>query len=253
MLPAILTAEVVGFLVVFARLGAMVMLFPGIGDESIPTTIRLALALLMTFVIYPTVLMSLPAMPTTILALASLMGREIVLGLMLGGAVRILMQSLHVAGTIIANQSGLAAALMFDPAMGAQGTLVTRFLGLLGVMTVFALDLHHLLIAGIARSYALFSASGPLMVDDFANAVTGLVAQSFALGVQLSAPFLILGVVFNVGLGLVSRLVPQLQVFFIALPLSVLLSLALLMVTVGMMLSVFAEAFAATLGRLLGT
>jgi flagellar biosynthesis protein FliR len=251
-MPGYLTNDVLGYLLVFARIGGMLMLMPGLGDDNVPVRVRLTFALLVSAVVYPVVFLQLPSMPTSLEGLAGLLGREVVLGLMLGAAVRILMQALHVAGTIIANQSGLAAAMMFDPGAGGQGTIFTRYLGLMGLVVIFSADIHHIMIEGLVRSYALFEARGGLMVEDFAKGTTQAVAASFALGVQLSAPFLVMGVVFNVGLGLISRLVPTLQVFFVAMPLGILLSFALLLAVIGMTLTVFADRFAAALRALLG-
>jgi flagellar biosynthesis protein FliR len=250
--PSYLTNDILGFFIVFARIGAMIMLMPGLGDDGVPTRVRLSIALLVTIITYPVVFLQLPAMPNTLVALAATLGREVVLGLMLGGAVRILMQSMHVAGTIIATQSGLASALMFDPSAGTQGTVVSRFLTVVGLTIMFAANIHHLFFEGIVRSYALFAANGDLMTEDFAMGVTRAVAQSFALGVQLSAPFLVLGIVLNVGLGLISRLIPTLQIFFVAMPIGILLSFILLLAVFGLMLSVFADTLAQSIRLLMG-
>jgi flagellar biosynthesis protein FliR len=251
-MPAYLTADVVGFFLVFSRVAAMLSLFPAIGDESIPVRIRLLLALLTAIVIYPAVFLALPRNPESLEALAFAIGREVLIGLMIGTAVRMLMQALHVAGTIIANQTGFATAMLFDPTMGGQTAVVTRFMALVAVLMVFTTSSHHLLIAGMARSYSLFGASTPLSAADFATWTTELVSQSFALGVQLSAPFLVFGIVFNAGLGLLSRLVPTIQSFFIAQPLSLILSLALLMSLIGTMMMVFINRFREALAPILG-
>jgi flagellar biosynthesis protein FliR len=251
-MPDILTADVIGFFIVFARVGAMLSLLPGLGDESLPVRFRLMLGLLLTVLIYPTVFLQLPPNPKSLEALAAVLGKEILIGLIIGGAVRILMQALHVAGTVIANQVGLATAMLFDPSMGGQATVVTKFLGLIGVLMIFATNTHHIMIAGMARSYALFSPTAPMLTADFAQWTILLVSQSFALGIQLAAPFLVFAIIFNVGLGLITRLTPTVQAFFIAQPLSIMLALALLMSLLGTMMTVFISRFQQALGPLLG-
>ena len=251
-MPAYLTVDVVGLFLVFARVAAMLSLFPAIGDESIPARIRLLLALLTSVVIYPAVFLHLPSAPKSLDALAFALGRELLIGLMIGTAVRILMQALHVAGTVIANQTGFATAMLFDPTMGGQTVVVTRFLALVAVVMVFATNTHHLLIAGMSRSYMLFGASTPLRIADFAHWSTDVTAQCFALGIQLAAPFLVFSIVFNAGLGLMARLVPTIQSFFIAQPLSILLSLTLLLTLIGTMMMVFIHRFRDALGTVFG-
>jgi flagellar biosynthesis protein FliR len=251
-MPSALTADVLGFFIVFARLGAMMSLLPGLGDESLPVRFRLLLALLLTILIYPTVFLQLPPSPKSLEALAGVLAKETLIGLIIGGAVRILMQALHVAGTVIANQIGLATAMLFDPSMGGQATVVTKFLGLVGLVMVFATDTHHIMIAGMTRSYALFGPTAPMLTADFAQWTIQLVAQSFALGIQLSAPFLVFAIIFNVGLGLMSRMTPTIQVFFIAQPLSIMIALALLLTLLGTMMTVFITRFREALTPLLG-
>jgi flagellar biosynthesis protein FliR len=251
-MPTVLTADVIGFFIVLARVGAMMTLMPGLGDETVPVRFRLMLALFLTLLIFPTVFLQLPPSPKSLEALTAVLGKEMLIGLIIGGAVRILMQSLHVAGMMIANQSGLASAMLFDPSMGGQATVITKFMGLIGVLMVFSTNTHHLMIGGMTRSYALFAPTAPLMLADFAKWTTLIVGQSFALGIQLSAPFLVFGIIFNVGLGLITRLTPSIQAFFIAQPLSIMLSLALLMSLIGTIMMVFITRFREALMPLLG-
>lgn len=251
-MPSALTADVLGFFIVFTRIGAMMSLLPGLGDDSLPVRFRLLLALLLTVVIFPTVFLLLPPSPKSLEALAGVLGKEMLIGLIIGGAVRMLMQALHVAGTMIANQIGIASAMLFDPSMGGQASVVTKFLGLIGVMMIFTTNTHHVMIAGMARSYALFGPTAPMMTADIAQWTIMIVSQSFALGIQLAAPFLLFGIIFNVGLGLISRLTPTIQVFFISQPLSLMLALALLMSLIGTMMTVFITRFREALMPLLG-
>jgi flagellar biosynthesis protein FliR len=252
-MPEALTPQVIGFFILFARLAAMTMLLPGVGDDSVSPRIRLMFAVLLTIILYPVLAFRLPETPTTVLGMAGVLIGEILVGLLLGGAVRIILSALHLAGTIIGMQSGLAAAMVFDPTSGGQAIILSRFLGLIGILVVFASNTHHLLIAGMAKSYALFPIGGDIVSGDFAKFATMMVGNSFLLGVQLSAPFLVFGVVFNLGLGLMSRLAPTLQVFFIAQPLSILLALALLMATLSAMMTWYSAQFVAFLRPILGS
>ncbi len=239
-------------MLVFARVGVMLSLMPGFSDESTPVRLRLMLGLFLSAIIYPTVLLDLPPTPKSVPTLAVLLFHEIVLGALLGGASRLVLQSLHIAGSIIANQIGLAAATLFDPSQGGQATVVTRFMGVVGVVLIFASGLHHSLIIGVVHSYALFSPCSPIMTADFAKMTIDIVAQTFALGVQLAAPFLIFGLIFNFGLGLISRLVPAIQIFFVAQPLTMLFGFALFAAVIGTTMTVFVAHFQALLEPMIG-
>jgi len=115
------------------------------------------------------------------------------------------------------------------------------FLTMLGVTLLFATDMHHLVIAALNDSYSLFEPGELPATGDIAALITRTVAGAFRIGVQLSAPFIVFGLLFNIGLGVLARLMPQMQVFFVALPLSILLGLILLVLVVGAMMGVFLD------------
>lgn len=251
-MPEVLTPQIILFFLVFARIGSVMMLLPALGDQAIPAQVRLAVALLVSIVVLPTVMLALPVTPKSFPGFASLLIGELLIGLMLGAAVRLFMNALQIAGTIIGMQSGLAIAMAFDPSQGGQIAIQARFLSMTALLLIFVTDLHHLMLAGIVRSYSAFPPGAPAMAGDFGQMAIYLVGQSFALGVQLAAPFLLYGVLFNVGLGVLARLVPTMQVFFIAQPLSILLSFLLWFMVLGMMMQVFLTRFADTFNAIFG-
>lgn len=232
-------AQIFAFLLVFARLGTMVMLLPALGETAVPPRVRLALALAISLVMLALVQNNLPAMPDSVFPLFFLLFGEIVIGLFVGASARLLMSALHVAGTVIAYHTGLAAAQAFDPAQGGQSAIVSSFLTLIGVTMIFVTGLHHVMVAAMYDSYTLFPPGDLPAVNDFAMMATRTVAQSFRLGIQMSAPFLVYGLIFNIGLGLVARLMPQLQVFFIAMPLNIMLGFSILMFVIGTVMAWF--------------
>ncbi len=146
---------------------------------------------------------------------------------------------------MIAQQLGLGFVTAVDPTQGQQGVLVGNFLTLLGVTLIFATDLHHLVIAALNDSYSLFRPGEIPLLGDVAALTTRTVAAAFHIGIQLSAPFLVFGLLFNLGLGVLSRLMPQMQVFFVGMPLSILLGFLILLLVVGAMMGTFLGSFEA--------
>jgi flagellar biosynthetic protein FliR len=219
-------------LLVFARIGAALMLLPGFGEIYVLPRTRLLLALAITLVVTPLVATGLPKLPTTPIELFLLLGGEIVVGIFLGTLVRILVSALHVAGTIVGFSSSLSSANIFDPQNATQGSLIGTFLGVTGIVMVFVADLHRLMLSAVVDSYTLFVPGRALPWGDFSNLMTQTVAHAFGLGFQLSAPFLVVGLVFYLGLGLINRLMPQIQVFFIAMPLQIALAFFIMALTI---------------------
>ena len=218
---------------VFARVGAMVMLMPGIGDPVVPPRIRLSFALLMSLLLAPLVYLSIGPVPTSVGALGGAVIHEVLIGLMIGGVLRIFMGAMTTAGEIISLQTTLSFAQTTNP-MGAQSsTAVATFLSMLGLTLIMATDLHHLFIGAIVKSYDIFPFTRAVPVNDAAALAVRTVADSFKLGVQLSAPVLVFSIVFNLATGLVGRVMPSFQIFFVTSPLSVILGLSLLGVSLG--------------------
>lgn len=234
------------FMLIFVRLAAMLMLMPAIGEASIPGRIRIAFAIGLTVILYPVVAPQLTP-PEGLVDLVLALGYEVLIGVFIGGVARMLMSAMQMAGAFVAFQIGLASAQIVDPSQGIQSALFASFLSVVAVTLVFAFDLHHLLIRAIGDSYTLFKPGFTIPTGDFASLAVDYVAQSFRIAIQLSAPFLVFGLVFYVGLGILSRLMPQVQVFFVAMPANTLLGFVLLMALIGSMGLWFAEYFASAI------
>ena len=227
------------FILMFARIGTMIMLLPGLGEMSVPVRVRLTIALVLTFVLFPLhragYAIDLRSPGPVIVAL----GQELAVGVVLGLTARLTISALQVAGSVIAQQLGLGFVTAVDPTQGQQGLILGNFLTLLGVTLIFATDLHHLVIAALNDSYALFAPGEMPLSGDVAKHVTQVIATAFRIGIQLSAPFLVFGLLFNLGLGVLSRLMPQMQVYFVAVPLSIMIGFLILLIVVGAMMASF--------------
>jgi flagellar biosynthetic protein FliR len=227
------------FMLTFARVGTMVMLMPGIGESNMPARVRLTIALALTTVIMPLHQSAYNVNLNSFGPLLLLLFQEIIVGAVLGLTARLAISALQTAGSVVAQQLGLGFATAVDPTQNQQGLLVGNFLAVLGVAMIFATDLHHLVIAALNDSYMIFAPGEMPLAGDVAQHFTRVVAGSFRIAIQLSAPFLVFGLIFNLGLGILARLMPQMQVFFIGLPLSILLGFLLLLLVIAAMMGTF--------------
>ena len=252
MLSAIVPADLFTLLLVFARIGSAMMLLPGFGEVYVSGRVRLLLALALAVVLTPVVGAALPPPPSGILGYAAVVVGEVLVGLFLGALTRMFLSALHVAGVIVAYQSSLANATLFDPSTAQQGSMTGAFLNALGVFLIFTADLHHLMIGALADSYRVFLPAAPFPVGDFSDAAARALADSFALAMRIAAPFIVVGVTFYLGLGLLARLMPQVQVFFIAMPLQIILGLAVLALTLSVGMTWFLTYFEAAMLALVG-
>lgn len=245
-----LSGLILVYFLVFARTGAMLMLLPPISQAGVPSRVRLVLALAISVAMAPVVAHNYPAQaPQSPMALAVMIAEETTAGFLVGAMASIIMSALSVAGSLISTQTGLAYAQMLNPTMGDQEPVLGNFLSLVGGVLIFATNLHHVAISAIVGSYTLLPPGAALPTGDMAELAVRLVSGSFALGLQLAAPFLVFGFVVNASIGLLARLMPQLQVFFIAMPINILAGLLLMMLVIGTMMTVFLNYYSTQLGN----
>lgn len=247
MLEAFLTAELFVVLLVFVRVGAALMLLPGFSEPYVSPRARLLLALLISIIIAPIVRENLPPQPASALALFLLVLGELVIGFFLGTVTRLFIATMATAGMIIAFMSSMANALVDDPSSAQQGSIVGSFLTTVAVLVMFLLDLHHVMLMAIADSYTLFRPGEALPLGDISEMVTRVVSKTFLLAFQLSAPFIAVGTVFYLGLGILGRLMPQVQIFFVAMPMQVALGFIILFLSLPVMMGWYITQFRETL------
>ncbi|MEQ8369256.1 MAG: flagellar biosynthetic protein FliR [Alphaproteobacteria bacterium] len=244
MLAQLLTQEVVVVFLVFARLGSAAILLPGLGEASVPVRVRLLAALALSVAVAQMVRPTLPAVPDMPVALLVLLGGEIAIGLFIGTIGRLLVIALAIAGEIVAFQTNLSAAQAFNPGLGQQGVLTSSFLTTLGVLLIFVTNLHHVLIAGLVDSYLVFPPSQLPPLGDVTDTVVRTGAEAFLIAAQITAPLLLIGIVFNIGLGILARLMPQLPVLFVALPAQIGIGLTVFGLTLSAGMLIFLDRFA---------
>ncbi len=247
---SLLPALAATFMLVFARIGAMVMLLPGFGETNIPTRIKLSIALLLTLIILPLHRSAYQVDMSSLAPLLVLMLHEIVIGIVLGATARVTLSALQVAGSVIAQQLGLGFVTAVDPTQGQQGLLIGNFLTILGLTLLFATDSHHLVLAALNESYRIFSPGEFFPSGDVASLATRAFATAFKIGLQLSAPFLVFGLVFNIGLGVLARLMPQMQVYFVGVPLSILVGFVILALVITAIMGSFLDYFIGVMQQL---
>ncbi|MBR0696282.1 flagellar biosynthetic protein FliR [Bradyrhizobium lablabi] len=247
---SLLPALAAVFVLVFARVGAMVMLLPGFGESNIPTRVKLSIALMLALIILPLHRSAYHVDVTSITSLGVLMVHEIIIGIVLGATARVTLSALSVAGSVIAQQLGLGFVTSVDPTQGQQGQIIANFLTILGITLLFATDSHYLVIAALSESYRIFSPGEVMPTGDVASLATSAFAAAFKIGLQLSAPFLVFGLVFNIGLGILARLMPQMQVYFVGVPLSIVAGFLIFGLVLAAMMGTYLDYFLGVMRQL---
>ncbi len=249
MFDGITTATVFSYIFVFCRIGSGIMLLPTISESHISPQARLVAALGITGLVVPIIQSTLPTLPTSIAALFLLFAGEVIIGVLIGTIAKILFSTVHVAGDIIAYQMGLSSAMMFDPSQGGQSSVIATFMSLLALMLIMATNLHHIFITGLVDSYTLFSPAAAINTGDLTQLIEATVSGSFTMGVKIAAPLIVIGLIINLGGGIMGRLMPQMQVFFVMMPLQISLGFFIFMITLSGGMMWFMDYYAEVMGN----
>ncbi|MBV1863833.1 MAG: flagellar biosynthetic protein FliR [Rhodobacteraceae bacterium] len=247
-LSVLVTAQITGAVVVFARIGSILMFMPGFGETRIPMRFRLIFALVLCLALYPATPVG-PLQFDSWLAFAPLVAIEVTIGLWIGLTARIIMSALQLAGYQIGFASGLANAFAPNMDMFQGATIVASALLMFELVLIFATDLHHVIIRALLASYTIFP-TGQVMLGDLAGHIVKAVDKSFYIGLSLAAPFYVMGMVMNAGLGLANRMMPSLPVFFVAGPIFTGAGLYILAVSGPSIVRGFQQSFAEWLATL---
>ncbi len=251
-LEQLVSSNLFQFFLVFARLGSAIMLLPGFGEAYVSPRIRLVFALTVSFALMPMISNRLPLLPAGMGDFIALLLMEIGIGLFFGLIARLILLGVQTAGSIISLQIGIASALVADPTTQQQAAVTGNFMLALTVVLIFATGLDHMTLKGLVGTYAIFPPGEMPPMNDIADHGARIVADSFAVAMAMTAPFLVYGVVFAVALGLLARLMPTLQVFFIAMPAQLLAGFALMAVSLTGMMLYFLSSYEERMSLFLG-
>jgi flagellar biosynthesis protein FliR len=225
-------SDAVTFMLVFGRTGGLIISAPFWGSRAVPVVVRVWIAILLTVATFPVV--NAPALAggiTMISVFFALLG-EILLGLVLGWLAQMMFSAMRLAGQEIELKAGLGLIQLLDPHEGSHSGLFSTLFELLAGLLFFALNGHHLLLTALWSSYKVFPLAGDKSASRLLEGVVGSAGEIFAIALRLSAPVMIGLLLSDIILGLISRAIPQMNVFMVAQPLQFALALLLLILAI---------------------
>jgi flagellar biosynthetic protein FliR len=223
--------EVVTFMLVFCRALGLIIAAPFWGSKVVPVVVRIWVAIVLAVSSYP--LVQIASMPggITVLTLFLKCAGEIFLGLVLGWLAQLFFVGVRLAGQEMELRSGLGLIQLFDPHEGGQSGVFAAFLEVSAGLIFFAFNGHHLLIQALTSSFIVFPLAGEKFFDRMADGLIGSAGDIFVIALRVSAPVLIGLLLSDIVLGVLSRAVPQMNVFMVAQPLQFAFCLLLLMLS----------------------
>lgn len=226
-LADLLQWNVLLFILILSRWAGMIMLAPVFGARGVPAMVRIGLAAGITVIIYPLINAGKPSIPSELLPFIAVMIKEVLVGLAIGFVIYTFSAILQGAGQLVDLQMGFHMGSVIDPVYGVQSPLIGNFLLIFATMFLLATNAHHLLIAAMLKSYAYIPIDPSNLPAHFSS-YARLMLNVFALAIQLAMPVIGALLVSDIGVGLLCRTVPQLNIFSIVFSVKIIFGLIIL-------------------------
>lgn len=213
------------FLLVFLRVTVILMSLPIFSGGNVPNMFKAGLALAVSMIMFPVVdLTILPDMDRWIFLTLGVVS-EVLMGLGIGLAIRLIMAGIQMAGQVSGFQMGLAIANIMDPATSMQTPILAQAFNLMAMLIFLAIDAHHWFFRALVESFALIPPFQFVMSSSFIGYLMNLAGNMFIIALKIGAPVIVVLILTSVSFGLMARTVPQMNIFIVAMPLKIVVGL----------------------------
>lgn len=214
------------FLFILVRVAAFLFALPLIGGPGVPNMVKALIVLSVTFVLFQ-ILQVKPQSLTLVTMTAGLIG-EVLIGLLIGMGVRMIFGAVEIGSALAGIQMGFGAARLFDPVSNQQVSLISRLQGLVALLIFLSINGHHILIKTLVQSFGLVPSIGFYPSGPMVGFMMKLAGKMFLLGLKISLPVSVSLLMANVAIGILGRVVPQMNVLLFSFPITIMLGLIVL-------------------------
>jgi len=240
--------KILVFWLVFARLSGLMMSAPILSSSSVPIQIKLAASLFFSLIIFPLINYNTQALSlsTHWILYTLTIGKEIIIGLSLGYIIKFLFTGIQLAGQIIDFQMGFGMARVIDPQSGTQTLLTSQFGNILAMMIFLGINAHYALLKAVVESFTLIPLYVSSLHPQFFHSIVTLAGNIFTISLKAGAPIIIVLLLVQIAIGIMNRIIPQMNIFMVSLPLKIGIGL----LTMGLVMPYFLHFFAGLFGSL---
>ena len=218
-IPNITTEQIEILVFVFLRVSAIVVTMPIFGTGSAPARVKAGLSLMIALLVFPFVEITPP--PTEVLTLVLRMIGEVMIGIIIGFAVRLIFAGVQLAGQLAGFMMGFAIVNVFDPLTSAQVSILAQVQYLFAVLLFLAVDGHHIFLGAITESYQLVYPLGFHFSGELVQVIAGLAGDIFTIAIKIGAPAVTALLIVDIGFGLIARTVPQMNILIVGFPVKI--------------------------------
>jgi flagellar biosynthetic protein FliR len=224
------------FLLVLVRFSGLIVVAPILGSQNFPPRAKVGLAFFAALVITPTLPALDTPLPDDVVSFGLLAVGEVLIGLMIGFVMTLIFSAIQVGGQVIDMLSGFALMNVFNPAMGSQVPIFGFFLFVIAVLYLLVLNLHRVMIQALAHTFEAIPLGGFVAQPTLLREVSTWGAAMFYDGLLIAAPIAAALLLTYISLGLIGRLVPQIQLFVVGFPITIALGLTLVAISISLYL-----------------
>ena len=246
-LLALYSDQLLVFVLVLSRFSGLMMTAPFLSGTFAPMRIRAFIAIGLSLLVAPLYWGVPVESPGSLLRLAVFVGGEVIVGMALGLGVQILFAGIQISGQIVGQMSGMHLADVFDPAFQSNVPMFARMFNMLTLAVFVLAGGHRILIDALLDTFQWMPPGQAWVKEGIAETLTGVLAQSFVLGIRAAAPAMVALLMAVLVMGLISRTLPQLNIIAVGFSLNSMIMLATLAVTLGTMVWVFQDQVEATI------
>lgn len=225
-------AEIAIFFAILLRLSLVLFLLPIFNNKQVPSMFKACIALGLSLVLYPLLRQTVSPIPLEPAALVGLVAGEVVFGIVLSLSVNVIFSAFQMAGELINFEMGFGFAQVADPQSGAQTVLFSMWFQLLALLLFLTMNGHHFLLKALVESFHTLPIGAFALDQTLYRGILALSAQLFIIAVKLSSPVLIALIVTQIGLGLMSKFAPQLNILMTSFPITIFVGLAFMSLSV---------------------
>jgi len=241
--------ELQGFLYIFARITSFIIAVPGFSHKSVPNTTKVALSLILSWIVY----LNIPAAPVDGNIVLFMLGalREAIVGISMGFTAKLIFSAIEMAGQHIDFQVGYSMAAIYDPASGAVSSYYGKLFYWMSIMVFFLMNLDHTLLQAMMDSFKVLPPGQISFTNLNLEGILYVFSYSFKIAFSIAAPMLIVLLVTDIVMGLISRTVPEINVFMLGMPLKSMIGMVMFLLLISCFMSNMAGAMGLMNGCLL--
>jgi len=238
------------FLLIFIRVSVILFMLPFFSARIVPILVKAGFSLIITIILFPVINKHIPALPGSLWGMAQLVGGEFIVGMILGLTIQLFFEGVRMMGEFVGFQTGFAIANILDPQSGTQVSLLGNMAYLSALTLFLLLNRHHVLLKVLRESFEIVNLGSLSINRQILQQIMHASGDMFLIALKIGAPAIAVLLLTNVAFGLITKLIPQMNIMIVAFPVQIVIGLLFFAISLSVLLR-FMEKYLFDLGPLL--